>query len=277
MMYMASFSVLMSVYIRANAEFFDESLNSVLFNQTLKPSEIVLVADGPLSEELYSIVDKYKSIYSNFKFVELPKNVGLGRALNEGVKYCSHEWVARMDSDDISMPNRFEIQMQYIQQHPEVDVVGAWVSEFETVVTNVSSIKKVPTDYKSILAYSKVRNPINHPVVMFKKNSVLAVGGYEHCMDFEDYWLWIRLLKNNAVFYNIPMSLLWFRASNAMYHRRGGIKYIKNEWHFQKLMLQIGFISKLQFAKNMIVRISFRLIPNKTRAKLYKKILRSHD
>lgn len=272
-----NFSVLMSVYSRETAEFFDVSLHSILLEQTLLPSEIVLVADGPLTDELYHVVDKYRLLFSNFKFIELPENVGLGNALNEGLKYCSNEWVARMDSDDVSMPNRFEVQIQYIQNHPNVDVVGAWVSEFEHDVVNVLSIKKVPVDYESIISYSRTRNPINHPVVMFRKSAVLSAGGYEHCPYFEDYWLWVRMLRKKSVFYNIPISLLWFRTSCAMYQRRGGFMYVCNELHFQKLMSQIGFITRVQFVKNIIIRIGFRLIPNSVRAKLYKIVLRSND
>lgn len=270
-----NFSVLMSVYYKESSNNLDQALESVIINQALKPTELVLIADGPLTDSLYDVIRKYKSIEPNFIFVQLPENRGLGYALNEGMRYCSCEWIARMDSDDISMSNRFEIQMQYIQQHPEVDVVGAWIVEFEGKVTNVLSEKRVPENHDVILSYAKYRCPINHPVVVFRKTAILAVGGYKHWPNFEDYWLWVRLLMNGAVFYNIQKPLLWFRSNDEMFKRRGGLNYVRHEWCFQRYLLEIKFISRMQFVENMLIRSFFRLIPNNIRAFLYKKVLRT--
>ena len=268
------FSALMSVYYKEQAEYLDKALESILINQTLKPAELVLVADGQLTDELYSTINKYKKLFIALKLVQLPKNVGLGKALNEGLKHCSCEWVARMDSDDISMPNRFEKQLEYIQSYPNTYVVGTWISEFQDSPQNITSIKKVPETHKDILDYAKKRNPINHPAVFFYKSAVINVGGYEHCPLFEDYWLWVRLLQNKVQFYNIQESLLLFRANNSMYERRGGLSYINKEYLFLSKSRELGFISLFTFLKNIIIRIVVRIIPNSLRTMIYKKILR---
>lgn len=268
------FSVLMSVYIREQAVCLDMALESILVKQTVKPTELVLVADGPLTEELYSIIEKYKALFENLHLVQLPQNEGLGKALNEGLKHCSYEWVARMDSDDISTPNRFEKQIDCVDKNPDIQVVGSWISEFVENPNDIVSVKKVPETQHEIYIYAQGRNPMNHPVVFFKKSEVLRVGGYEHCPMFEDYWLWVRLLKNRVQFYNIQESLLLFRANNLMYERRGGWDYVRYEYRFFNKARHIQFITTFIFFKNLMIRLGFRLVPNKIRALLYKKILR---
>lgn len=170
--------------------------------------------------------------YPYLKVLSLVTNRGLGKALNEGLKYCSHELVARMDTDDIAMPERFEKQLAVFKKYPDIDVVGAWINEFEDNVSNIKSVRKLPELPDDIRQFAKRRNPINHPVVMFRKSAVLAAGGYRHFPLFEDYYLWIRMLMNGAKFYNIQESLLYFRFSSEMFKRRGGWKYMINELHF---------------------------------------------
>lgn len=268
------FSVLMSVYIQEQAVCLDMALESILVKQTVKPTELVLVADGLLTDELYAIIYKYKGLFENLHLIQLPKNVGLGKALNEGLRYCSYEWVARMDSDDISTPNRFEKQIDCVDKNPDIQVVGSWISEFVETPNDIVSVKKVPETQHEIYIYAQGRNPMNHPVVFFKKSEVLRVGGYEHCPMFEDYWLWVRLLKNRVQFYNIQESLLLFRANNLMYERRGGWDYVRYEYRFFNKARHIQFITTFIFFKNLMIRLGFRLVPNKIRALLYKKILR---
>ena len=127
-----------------------------------------------------------------------------------------------MDTDDIAMPERFEKQLAVFKKYPDIDVVGAWINEFEDNVSNIKSVRKLPELPDDIRQFAKRRNPINHPVVMFRKSAVLAAGGYRHFPLFEDYYLWIRMLMNGAKFYNIQESLLYFRFSPEMFKRRGG-------------------------------------------------------
>jgi glycosyltransferase involved in cell wall biosynthesis len=271
---MNDFSVLMSVYYKDNAKWFDKALYSVLVNQSVKPSEIILVEDGPLTEELYVVIDKYKELFKPFVSIKIPLNGGLGNALNFGLKMCSNDIVARMDADDISKPNRFEEQMKLLKSEPHVDIVGAWIDEFEKTTSNVISTRKLPENHKSILEFAHERCPVNHPVVMFRKSSVLAAGGYKHFPLFEDYSLWVRMLMNGSQFYNIQKSLLYFRFSSDMFKRRGGFKYAVDELKFQRKMFKMGFNNKKYFFKNSAIRFTSRVIPNSMRTILYKKVLR---
>lgn len=268
------FSVLLSVYYRESPIYFTQSLNSV-FSQTRPPSEVVLVQDGPLTKELDSVITSFISQYpSILKVVKLSTNQGLGKALNEGLKYCSYDFVARMDTDDIAKPCRFERQLDVFERNCNIDVVGSWLEEFEGNINNVLSTRKLPELHKDIYEFAKSRNPINHPVVMFRKDAVWAVGGYQHFPFFEDYFLWVRLLMNRAQFYNIQDSLLYFRLSSDMFKRRGGWKYAMDEIYFQNAIRKMGFISLWQFIKNVFIRFVARIIPNSVRATLYKKLLR---
>lgn len=266
---MNKFSVLLSVYFREKPEYLDLALKSI-HEQTLKPDEIVLVKDGLLTKELEVIIQKYVDV----RVVTLAQNVGLGKALNEGLKSCSYEIVARMDTDDIAKCDRFEKQMAIIDNNPDVDVVSAWVNEFEGTIFNVLSTRKLPEKHEMIYDFAKSRNPINHPVVMFKKKAVLAAGGYQHFPLFEDYYLWVRMLMNGAKFYNIQEGLLFFRFSSDMFKRRGGWKYALDEYRFQNTIRKIGFISFPKFIKNVMFRFGIRIAPNILRIQIYKLLLR---
>ena len=170
------FSVLISVYNKENSLSLRQSLTSV-FRQKLPPTEVVLLKDGPLTEELDKVIAEYVMRYPELKIVSLPVNQGLGKALNEGLKHCSYDLVARMDTDDIAKPDRFEKQIRVFQEHPELDVVGAWIDEFEETTSNIISTRKLPEVHYDIWQFAKKRNPENHPVIMFRKQAVLAAGG----------------------------------------------------------------------------------------------------
>lgn len=267
------FSVLLSLYAKESPAFFALSLDSI-FYQTLPPSEVILVKDGPITAELEQVVYSYASRYPILKVVPLPKNQGLGKALNEGLKHCSYDLVARMDTDDIAKSDRFEKQIKVFQTHPELDVVGAWIDEFENTPQDILSVRKVPETSAEIYSYCAKRCPVNHPVVMFRKSAVLAAGGYQHFPLFEDYYLWVRMLKHGAKFYNIQESLLYFRTSPDMFKRRGGWKYACDEVRFQKVMHQLGMISCWRFVLNVMIRFPVRVMPNKLRELIYKWLLR---
>lgn len=267
------FSVLLSLYHKESPTFLSLSLDSVL-HQTLLPDEVVLVKDGPLTAELDAIVSDYATRHPILKVVPLPQNQGLGKALNEGLKHCSYDLVARMDTDDIAKPDRFEKQMKVFAEHPELDLVGAWIDEFEGTPQHVLSVRKVPETSKEIREYCQKRCPVNHPVVMFRKSAVQAAGGYQHFPLFEDYYLWVRMLKNGAKFYNIQESLLYFRTSPDMFKRRGGWKYAMDELRFQSVMRKIEMIGWKRFLMNVAVRFPGRVIPNSLRGFLYKKLMR---
>jgi glycosyltransferase involved in cell wall biosynthesis len=268
-----NFSVLLSLYFKENSSYLKKSLDSI-FNQTVFPAEIVLVKDGILTPELDNIIEEYKLKYSCLKIITLTKNLGLGPALNEGLKHCSYELVARMDTDDICKPNRFEKQLELFEQNPQIDIASSWMDEFYSHINKVISVKKVPQNYDEIKQYAKTRNPINHPAVMYKKSKVMESGGYESIGLLEDYFLWMKMLKNGAIFHNIQESLLFFRSNRDMYKRRGGIKYAIDECKLQWLFYKREMISLPVMLKNIFIRFFIRIIPNNLRQYFYMKFLR---
>ena len=268
---MKRFSVLMSVYIREQATLLDRALQSILVNQSVKPSELVLVEDGPLTDGLYHVIDKYKQIFPELVSVKLPQNGGLGNALNAGLKQCRYEWIARMDSDDISLPTRFEKQLEYLEMHPDTDVLGCALGEFEDNEHKVISIKVCPV---SVDSYIKFRSPVNHPTVFFRKSSVLSAGGYQHCHFMEDYHLWIRMYAMKMNITSLQNVLYLFKMDQNTQKRRGGWKYIRSELKIQTLLLQQQIISIPRFCINVVVRCGGKIIPSCLRSKVYTRFFR---
>lgn len=268
------FSVLMSLYSKERPEYLKACLDSI-FEQSLSPDEIVIVEDGPLTESLYNVLDDYQKKHSEIKRIKLQQNVGLGNALNEGLKNCSNELVARMDTDDICFPYRFEKQVAFMENNPNIDISSAWLEEFENDIFNRKSIKKVPATHQEIKKYIKKRSPLNHPTVIFKKSAVYRAGGYQHFPLFEDWYLWARMMKTGSVFANIQECLLHFRTSADMFKRRGGIKYAKDSTRFQWKMYKLGLISLFSAINNSIIRGSVYIMPNSLRRLIYLKLLRN--
>ena len=269
-----SFSVLISVYNRDDAHYLASSLNSII-NQTCPPSEIVLVKDGPLNEACDKVISNLKqTCIEKLKIIELEKNMGLGNALRIGLDACSNELVARMDTDDICEPNRFEIQTGYLREHPEIDVLSSFIGEFDFDENKINKVRRVPLQPAVIKRVARYRNPINHMAVMFKKSSVLASENYQHFLWFEDYYLWARMLMRGFRFANIPNILIRVRADNELFRRRGGMTYLKQEIKLQNEFLRMGFTNFPIFLFNIFVRSLFRIIPNKVRVSLYRNYLR---
>ena len=267
------YSVLLSLYDKEKPGHLRVSLDST-FNQTLVSDEVVLVEDGRLGDALESVVKEYEVRYPQLHVVRFEKNRGLGFALNDGLTYCKHELVARMDTDDIAKPQRMEKEVQCMQEHRDLAVVGSWIDEFVGDVENIVSLRKLPKESLEIYDFGKRRNPINHPTVMFRKEAVMNAGGYLPYPLFEDYYLWARMLKAGYKFYNIQESLLFFRVSPAMYNRRGGWKYAIDEAKFMLTMHRIGYIDKPTTIMNILRRLPVRIIPNKIRNLIYNHIIR---
>lgn len=264
----------MSLYAKERPQYLRESLDSV-FNQTLKPTEVILVEDGPLTDELTEVVNNYANIHPELKIVPLPVNGGLGNALNEGLKHCSHELIARMDTDDIAKPDRFEKQVKFMSENPDIDISSTWLKEFDGTTENIKSIKRVPKTHQEISSYIKSRNPLNHPAVIFKKSAVEKSGGYQHFPLFEDYYLWARMFVNGAKFGNLQECLLYFRTSADLFKRRGGFKYAMNSAKFQWQLHKLGIISSITVLKASLIRGVVYIMPNNIRKIIYSKLLRS--
>lgn len=265
-------SVLLSIYNKENPFHLTQALESIM-SQTFKADEIVIVEDGPLTEKLYAILEKYESAHKCIKRISLKNNMGLGKALNNGLMNCSYELIARMDTDDIALPDRFEKQVYFMENHPEIDACSAWIDEFIDSPNNIISRRTLPETPEELYKFGKSRNPLNHPAVMFRKSAVIKAGGYQHFPLFEDYYLWVRMIMNGSKLYNLQEPLLYFRSSTEMYKRRGGLKYALTEIKFQILLHKIGYISFYQMLKNCCTRFIARIIPNQLRGFLYKRIL----
>lgn len=271
---MQKFSVLMSIYKSENPKFLKESLDSIL-NNTIQPNEIVMVKDGPLTIELEDMLDMYQDKTGLFHFVIHETNMGLGIALRDGLVECKNELVARMDTDDICHPERFEKQLTYLQDHPEVSVVGSNVEEFDLDYHHPNQKVIYPYHMEEILKFARKRNPMRHPSVMFKRSDVLDSGNYRHFLWFEDYDLCIRMLLKMKKMANMPEVLTFCRADKDLFSRRGGLAYIKQDLLFQQFMLKSGFINGVEFLFNCTIRSVVRIMPNDLRKFVYKTFLRS--
>ncbi len=272
---MEKYSVLMSVYKNEKAEYFRVAMDSMI-NQTVRPDEIVLVEDGPLTNELYSVIDEYKMKFPEFfNIVINEQNLGLGRALNRGLAVCKNELVARMDTDDISLPDRCERQLHEFERNLELDIVGGDISEFTDDPSQIVAYRRVPESNEEIREYIKTRCPLNHVTVMFKKTSVQRAGGYLDCFWNEDYYLWIRMYLDGAVFMNTGTVAVNVRVGRDMYNRRGGKKYFESEKCLQQYMLENEIITKSLYRKNVMKRwIVQRLLPNSLRGWVFRTFAR---
>ena len=257
------FSVLISIYHKEKVTYFHTAMTSIWDKQTIKPNEIVLVQDGALTAALYDAIDVWESkLGDTLKIISLEENQGLGDALNIGLKHCSYELVARMDTDDIASPDRFEKQLD-IFKNTSIDICSSWVSEFEEDEDGILSYRKLPKLHQDLMAFAKKRNPINHPAVMYKKSMVQHAGGYQTMMLFEDYYLWARMFLAGATFYNIQEVLVNMRAGNAQLERRTGFHYAKKEIVFQKKLFDMGFINSYELLRNISIRFTTRVVPKR--------------
>lgn len=276
--YERPFSIAMSVYCNDNPVFFDRALKSIIVEQSVKPNEIVLVCDGLLTNKLDEVISRYEKNYPVFKIIRLPENKGLGNALRVATEEASNELIARMDSDDVSLPNRFEQQLCFFANNPFVDIVGGDITEFINEECNIIGKRSVPQTDKKIKAYMKKRSAFNHVSVMYKKKSVLNAGGYVDWFWNEDYYLWIRMQLNNAIFANTGTVLVNVRVGEEMYQRRGGLKYFISELKIQQYMYRHKMIGACRFISNIIKRMIVQLLlPNQIRAWVFKKFAREHE
>lgn len=269
-----NYSVLMSVYYKENSEYLKQAIESIQA-QTFPTDDFVLVCDGPLNQELDSVIKKkHQEMKNILNVVRLKKNAGLGNALNKGIQQCKNELVARMDSDDISYPDRCEKQLMVFNTYPEISVCSGIVEEFATNPKVVESRRVPPETQEEIREFAKVRNPFNHPCVMYKKPDVEAVGSYKDFYLLEDYYLWVRMIMAGYQGYNLQEPLLHMRAGTDMYMRRGGLKYAKTQEKLFRFMKNNGFISKGQYIKNCVIRGESSLAPNWLRKFVFEKVLR---
>ena len=268
------YSVLMSVYHKEKPKYLKQAIESIQA-QTLSTNDFVLVCDGLLNEQLDSVIaTKQQEMGESLNVVRLAKNGGLGNALNEGIKHCKNELVARMDSDDIAYPDRCEKQIAVFNTHSEVSICSGIVEEFTTDPNTVDTRRVLPETNAEIVEFAKKRNPFNHPCVMYKKSAVEAVGSYQDFYLLEDYYLWLRMLMTGYQGYNIQEPLLHMRAGSDMYLRRAGWKYARTQARLFKFMKKQRFIGVGQYIKSCVIRSGSSLAPNWLRKFMFEKVLR---
>lgn len=268
-----NFSVLMSIYIKDNPKWFEEALDSMV-NQTLKPTELLIMQDGPITDIQKVIIDKYMEKYPFIRTIPNNTNQGLGLVLKDGINAAKYDLIARMDADDISIPTRFEKQIEYFKNHLEVDCVGSLIVEFEDNPYNSDIVRKLPETNEEIIRFAKKRNPIGHSSVMYKKEAVLKAGNYRDYYLVEDYDLWVRMIESGAKFYNFQEAITYMRINKDFYKRRGGLKYYKSIHKFKKELYKKGYLSFKEYLKTNTASLIVTMMPGFMRTFIYKKLLR---
>ena len=269
------FSVLLSLYNKENPLFLDQCLSSIWSDQSRLPSEIVLVIDGPIGDALKEKVMYWKNnIGDAFKIIQLRENVGLGKALNEGLKHCANEWIFRMDTDDICTPDRFEKQVAFIQENPDIVLFSGQVIEFDQDISNASILKAVPVGFEEIKKFAQKRCPFNHMAVAYRKSIIEELGSYQHHLFMEDYNLWLRVIGAGYKVGNLTDVIVYARVGNGMHARRKGFQYIKSEKQLRDLKKQLKLQSAFHANMLFVVRSMFRLMPTTLLSTIYNMFLR---
>lgn len=270
---MQKYSVLMTIYKNDYPEYFKLSLESIL-HQSYLPDEIIVVKDGDITQELQEVIDKHSTWGVPIKEIQLKENVGLGLALNAGLKFCKNELVARMDSDDFSMPTRCELQIMEFEKNPNLDIIGCPADEFVGNIDNIVGCRNVPLTNEEIYEYAKRRDPFNHPTVMYRKSVVEKVGGYSNYRKNQDTDLWIKMLSNNAVCMNLKEHVFRFRFDEETYKKR-------KSWINTKILISIrfkawkmGFNSFFEFIQVSVTQFLVYILPVSFQKFIYKKFLR---
>lgn len=271
---MQKYSVLMSVYAKDKPEYLELAIDSML-NQTVPPEQFVIVIDGPVPAELMNIINKKQSEnYEMFTIVPLKENGGLGHALDEGIKHCRNELVARMDADDISLPKRCEKELECFEKNKDLVICGCNIDEFYDTPEKVESVRRVPSEYDSIVKFIRRRQPFNHPTVMYKKSEVIRCGGYGNLRRKQDYDLFSRMINMGCYACNIDESLLKFRADKDNYKRRKSWSYVKSSIKVGALNYRRGYCSFFDFMYILTGQMALFLMPLKLMTVVSDKLLR---
>jgi glycosyltransferase involved in cell wall biosynthesis len=265
------FTVLLSVWAGDDAGHLREAVRSVVDEQTVRPAQLVLVQDGPVGVELARTIDDIRASSAvPVTFLEITENGGLGPALNAGLEQCWHDVVARMDADDISLPNRFEDQLALIV---DADLIGAALYEFTGSPDNVVGLRVPPIGADAIAKFARVHDPFNHPTIMYRREAVVAAGGYPSLRLMEDYSLFARMIASGARVANLDKPLVYYRVGADAFKRRGGPALLRSEVALQRQFLSEGFVTRTQFVRNVAMRGAYRMIPWRLRRALYERFV----
>ncbi len=266
------FSLLMSVWGGDDPGFLDAAFRSVVHDQTRPPDDVVLVQDGPVPDSLGQVIKELiASSPVPTTLLALDANVGLGIALDQGMAACAHDIVARMDADDIALPHRFAVQVPLVEEG--VDLVGSSLLEFGTDASDIVGKRVPPIDPEAIIRYARFHQPFNHPTVVYRRSVVVAAGGYRHLALMEDYLLFAKMIGRGARVANVEEPLVLYRVGAGAYARRGGVALLKSEWRLQRRLYDLGFTSRWQFGRNVVVRGGYRLVPEGLRKAAYRVLI----
>nr|WP_243751885.1 glycosyltransferase [Leucobacter weissii] len=264
--------MLLPVYAGDDAGFLRLAFASSVLEQSQPPAEVVIVQDGPvpgdLAEELRRLAEESPV---PVRLVVLPENRGLSEALNAGLAVCGYEVVARIDADDVSMPERFERQWRLIREG--YDLIGTGMAEFERDHGTPGDVRVPPVGARRIREHARTHNPFNHPTMMYRLAAVERVGGYQPLGKMEDYWLGVRLIVSGARVENIPDPLVGYRVGSGAFSRRGGWAEARTEWRLQSEMRRIGFITTAQYLRNVVMKGAYRLMPASLKRVLFRRFV----
>lgn len=272
------FSVAMSIYKNDDPQYLKEALDSIIVQQSMKPTEVVVIGDGPVPEALEAVVndevERGKSLGVDVRFLPQERNRGLGEALRIACENCRYDYIARMDSDDISLPDRFEKQMQIFEDYPDVGMVGGMITEFVGSPDNIVDRRVLPLNNEDIYKMMQTRCGVNHVTVIIRKSDLMAAGNYSGKFRQEDFYLWARMMKNKVVIQNIPDVVVNVRSGADQFARRGGMKYFHQHMMVFKFMYHEGLISRPVLIKNYCLRFAQVAFPTWLRTWIYQNVLR---
>ena len=266
------FSLLLPTYHADDPDHLRRAFTSAVNDQTLKPTEVVVVRDGVVPRRLQSVIDELAGASDVVvNVVSLDQNIGLGHALDAGLAACAYELVARMDADDVSLPERFEQQIPMLASG--LDLVGSALLEFHEDEFDIVGLRTPPLGQDEIRAWSRFHDPFNHPTVVYRRSTVQGVGGYQDLPLMEDYWLFARMIDAGARVANLAEPLVKYRVGAGAYARRGGWQLLKSEVELQRQFRASGFTTNVQFVRNLAVRGGYRLVPEKVRRAAYRRVI----
>ena len=268
-------SLLLPVWAGDRPDFLARAFTSSVQEQIRPPDQVVIVRDGPVAADLVATIAELAATSPvPVDVIDLPSNVGLGPALDAGLAACTHDVVARMDADDISLPHRFAVQLPLVEAGN--DLVGAGLAEFTADEGEIVATRTPPTDPADIRARARFADPFNHPTVVFRRDLVRAVGGYTDFALMEDYLLWAKLLVAGARVANVAEPLVRYRVGAGAYARRGGVAQLRAELALQRRFRRIGFTSRWQFLRNVLVRGGYRIVPEQIRRTVYRRVVATY-
>ena len=269
------FSVLISIYYKEKPEHFNACMKSIWDQQTLKPTEIVLVEDGPLTTELYDSIALWSErLQQTLRIIKLEDNVGTGKAKNIGLQHCRYEIVSIVDTDDISVSDRFEKQVKCFEADSELVILGGQITEFVDDITSPSGMRIVPLDNQALRQYAKKQSPFNNMTISYRKSKIMEVGGYQHHLWMEDYNLFLRVIAKGYKIQNLEDVLVYARIDNGMHTRRKGYQYIKSEKQLLNLKKELKIQNPIHANILFLIRSAFRLMPSSLLGKIYNTFLR---